>query len=139
MLLTLSNILATALLFSKAGVQALPNSSHAPNLLHERALHNVTSQNKAGLGWNNPQSVDMSQFLLTSKIGWYYTWSSWANDQGANLDFVPLLWGKDDVSTWTTAITTRLVPMFQSKAITSVLGFNEWGLFSFEPVKWRSY
>jgi Glycosyl hydrolase catalytic core len=116
--------LATALLLSEAVVQALPNSNDA-RTLHERALHNVTSQNKAGLGWNNPQSTQMAPFFRTGKVGWYYTWSSYANNQGNNLDFVPLLWGKNDISTWTTAVTTRLKPMFQSKAITCVLGFNE--------------
>jgi len=97
----------------------------APSHLQTRARHNVTSSNKAGLGWNNPQSVNMSQFFVTGKVGWYYTWSSYSNDQGNNLDFVPLLWGKNDISTWTDAINGKLKPMFQSQAITCVLGFNE--------------
>jgi hypothetical protein len=58
----------------------------------------------------------------------YYTWSSYPNGQGSNLDFAPLLWGKNDVSTWTSAINGSLKPMFQSQAITSVLGFNEYVL-----------
>jgi hypothetical protein len=125
MLSNLSCLLTTALLLSQVVVlQALPNSNDA-SVLQRRAPHNVTSQNKAGLGWNNPQSTKMAHFLRTGKVGWYYTWSPYANDQGNSLDFVPLLWGKDDISKWTDAITTRLKPMFQSKAITCVLGFNE--------------
>jgi len=124
MLSNLSCLLAALMLLSEAIVQALPNSNEG-RALHGRTLHNVTSQNKAGLGWNNPQSTQMAPLLQTGKVGWYYTWSSYSNDQGNSLDFAPLLWGKDDVSTWTTALTTRLQPMFQSKAITCVLGFNE--------------
>ena len=123
------------LIFSPYSVRA------APSWLEPRELHNVTSQNKAGLGWNNPQTTNMSQFFHTGKVGWYaiddsssyqnltllryYTWSSWANDQGKNLDFVPLLWGKDRLSDWKTAVDSRLKPLFQSKAISCVLGFNE--------------
>ncbi|KIM26569.1 glycoside hydrolase family 128 protein [Serendipita vermifera MAFF 305830] len=123
MLSTLSHLLAVSLLlFEALAVRALPNEARN---LHERALHNVTAQNKAGLGWNNPPDISMRPFFRTSKIGWHYTWSSWPNGQASNLDFVPLLWGPEDIDTWTTAVTTRLKPMFQSKAITSVLGFNE--------------
>ncbi|PVG00157.1 hypothetical protein CPB86DRAFT_702007 [Serendipita vermifera] len=67
----------------------------------------------------------MAPFLRSAKIGWYYTWSSWANDQAQNLDFAPLLWGKDDIDVWKTAISGRLKPLFQNKGITCVLGFNE--------------
>ena len=119
---TPSRLFAISLLLLEATVQALPNEGRN---LQERALHNVTAQNKAGLGWNNPQRTSMQPFFRTSKIGWYYTWSSWANDQGNNLDFVPLLWGPNDIDTWKTAVTTRLKPMFLNKAITHVLGFNE--------------
>jgi Glycosyl hydrolase catalytic core len=128
-------LIATSLLLSEAVVQALPNSNEE-RALHERAFHNVTSQNKAGLGWNNPPSTQMAPLLRTGKVGWYYTWSSYANDQGNSLDFVPLLWGKNDTSTWTTAVTTRLKPMFQSKAITCVLGFNEW-VFSLTSIVYQ--
>lgn len=124
MLSNLSCLFATVVLISEAAVQALPNSNEG-RTLSKRALHNVTSQNKAGLGWNNPPSTQMAPLLRTGKVGWYYTWSSYENDQGDSLDFVPLLWGKNDTSAWTTAVTTRLKPMFQSKAITCVLGFNE--------------
>lgn len=118
-MIQLQLILALWLIFNPYHVHA------APAWLESRALHNVTSQNKAGLGWNNPQTTNMSQFFRTGKIGWYYTWSSWSNDQGKNLDFVPLLWGKDKLNDWTTAVNGRLKPMFMSKDITHVLGFNE--------------
>jgi hypothetical protein len=109
----------TVLLSLLSGALAIPHQHES------RLLHNVTRLNKAGLAWGNAPSVDMGQFTATGKVGWYYTWSSWPNDQGDNIDYVPLLWGPQELSDWNKNLVTKLKPMFQSKAITCVLGMNE--------------
>ncbi|KAG8815742.1 hypothetical protein FRC19_000836, partial [Serendipita sp. 401] len=124
----LRSFLIALLLLYPFAVSSAPNPNpdrRWNGKLETRAVHNVTANNKAGLAWNNPQTTQMAPFFRTGKVGWYYTWSSWSNDQGRNLDFVPLLWGKDRLTDWKTAVSGRLKPMFQNKDITCVLGFNE--------------
>jgi hypothetical protein len=52
------------------GELKLDRRSENVHALEKRAQHNVTSANKAGLGWNNPQSTNMTPFLRSGKVGW---------------------------------------------------------------------
>lgn len=75
---------------------------------------------KAGLGWGG--GGDISQFE-SSKVSWYYTWSATSWVQPApNLEFVPMLWGGQDVSDFSQAVTSSSIA---SNGWTHILGMNE--------------
>ncbi|KAJ1308060.1 hypothetical protein OPQ81_002126 [Rhizoctonia solani] len=79
-----------------------------------------TGGSKAGLGWGG--GGDISQFEV-GKVSWYYTWSpnSWVQPP-PNLEYVPMLWGWKDVSTFSKAVTSASVA---SNGWTHILGMNE--------------
>ncbi|EPQ55067.1 hypothetical protein GLOTRDRAFT_105905 [Gloeophyllum trabeum ATCC 11539] len=89
---------------------------------HENhAVANVSSAAKSGLAWPNGDTVNMAQFLGTNKVSWYYTWSPYGISQDKGLEFVPMLWGLNQVHDWTSSINRT---MGQNR-ITTVLGMNE--------------
>ena len=51
--------------------------------------------------------------------GRYYTWSPWPVKTG--LEFVPMLWGTDQLSDWDSSINQTI----QNLHVTHALGFNE--------------
>ncbi|EJD07367.1 glycoside hydrolase [Fomitiporia mediterranea MF3/22] len=79
----------------------------------------VTSSSKAGLAWPNGNADDITQYTSTGKVSWYYTWSP--NPTGADLEFVPMLWGTDQIDAFTSTINKTIT----SKQVTAVLAFNE--------------
>jgi len=79
----------------------------------------VTNTSKAGLAWPNGPNVDMSQYTTTGKVSWYYTWS--LNSSNTDLEFVPMLWGQDQVAEFSTMINQTIA----SRHVTTVLGMNE--------------
>jgi len=85
-------------------------------LLHSRRS---TSTFKAGLAWPNAQWIDINQYLSTGKVSWYYSWSPSGFD--TNLEFVPMLWGTNQVDQWQATINQTI----SQHNVTSVLGFNE--------------
>ncbi|KAI0347295.1 glycoside hydrolase [Trametopsis cervina] len=83
---------------------------------HRRA---VSSTAKAGLAWPNGPYADIDQFTTTGKVQWYYTWSP--SGFPSTLEFVPMLWGPSQLSSWTANINHTISQLH----ISSVLGFNE--------------
>ncbi|KAH9921276.1 glycosyl hydrolase catalytic core-domain-containing protein [Amylocystis lapponica] len=81
-----------------------------------RAVNTIT---KAGLAWPNGPYVNVNQFESTGKVQWYYTWSP--NSVQSSLEFVPMLWGEDQLSAWQSSVNSTI----QSLGITHALGFNE--------------
>lgn len=79
----------------------------------------VTSTFKAGIAWPNGNWVNMKQFESTGKVQWYYTWSPSAVD--SSLEFVPMLWGNDQISEWESSINSTI----RNLGVTHILGFNE--------------
>ncbi|KAF8704688.1 Glycosyl hydrolase catalytic core, partial [Rhizoctonia solani] len=75
---------------------------------------------KAGLGWGG--GGEISQFEA-GKVSWYYTWSptSWVQPP-PNLEFVPMLWGGKDASTFAKAVTPDSIA---ANGWTHILGMNE--------------
>ncbi len=75
---------------------------------------------KAGLGaWENPRNTMLEWVEGTAGLGWYYNWrpdQMWhAGGQRRNVEFVPMIWGRNDVGK---PIQSNLRP-------THMLGFNE--------------
>jgi len=79
----------------------------------------VTNLSKAGLAWPNGPNIDISQFESTGKVSWYYSWSPWSFD--TNLEFVPMLWGQEQIPTFTAMIEETIA----YRNVTAVLGMNE--------------
>ncbi|KAH9943114.1 glycosyl hydrolase catalytic core-domain-containing protein [Epithele typhae] len=79
----------------------------------------VTNTSKAGLPWPNGNADDINQYLSTGKVQWYYTWSP--SPTQADLEFVPMLWGTNQVDQWDGTINKTV----QDLHVTHVLGFNE--------------
>ncbi|KZS94534.1 hypothetical protein SISNIDRAFT_453466 [Sistotremastrum niveocremeum HHB9708] len=80
----------------------------------------VTNNSKAGLAWPNGDFVDIQQFTKTGKVSWYYTWGPIGVDT-TDIEFVPMLWGADQVDQFTSSINRTL----QRTGATAVLGMNE--------------
>jgi len=83
---------------------------------HVRA---VSGSAKAGLAWPNGPYVGISQFESTGKVQWYYTWGP--SSVESNLEFVPMLWGENQVSAWQSSINSTIHDL----GVTHALGFNE--------------
>jgi len=82
----------------------------------------VTSSSKAGIAGGGDAETDMPQFTTTGKVSWYYTWSLSSVD--TDLEFVPMLWGSQDVTQWTDSSNGINATIAQRKP-TAVLGMNE--------------
>jgi len=80
----------------------------------------VNSTGKAGLAWANGPYNNMAQYLTTGKVQWYYTWSP-SSVGSQRIEFVPMLWGQNQVSAWESSINHTI----SSLKVTHVLGFNE--------------
>ncbi|KAJ7828671.1 hypothetical protein B0H14DRAFT_2247195, partial [Mycena olivaceomarginata] len=76
------------------------------------------TRKKAGLGWNNNEPQDMSQFL-SPQVPWYATPSDDAT--GLSVEFVPMLWGKNQTETFSETINDTISAL----NVTTVLGMNE--------------
>jgi len=79
-----------------------------------------TQAQKAGLGaWENPRMTMLEWIEDTEGLGWYYTWrpdQMWhAGGQRRSVEFVPMIWGRDDVGK----------PILSALRPTHLLGFNE--------------
>ncbi|OJT10503.1 Alkali-sensitive linkage protein 1 [Trametes pubescens] len=74
---------------------------------------------KAGLGWANGAANDITQYLSTGKVQWYYTWSP--DPVQTDIEFVPMLWGLKQTDEWDSNINKTIA----AQHVTSVLGFNE--------------
>ncbi|PPQ63734.1 hypothetical protein CVT24_004243 [Panaeolus cyanescens] len=83
----------------------------------------VTNTSKAGLAWPNGNSVDMTQFALSDKISWYYTWSAWPVKSQTELEFVPMLWGERSIEDFNSTIFQTLSQA--QPPVTAILGMNE--------------
>jgi len=81
----------------------------------------VTNTSKAGLAWPNGDYVDIEQFTKTGKVSWYYTWGPLGVDTTDSIEFVPMLWGTDQVDQFTSTVNRTL----QRTGATAVLGMNE--------------
>ncbi|KAF9073614.1 glycosyl hydrolase catalytic core-domain-containing protein [Rhodocollybia butyracea] len=88
-------------------------------LVHSKTLQTTTSS-KAGLAWPNGNSDNIEQFLSTSKVSWYYTWSP-DSISSTNIDFAPMLWGNKSINDFSSTVNTTI----SSKNVTAVLGMNE--------------
>jgi hypothetical protein len=82
----------------------------------------VTSSSKAGIAGGGDAQTDMTQFTVTGRVSWYYTWSLYSVD--TDLEFVPMLWGQKDVTQWTDASDGINATISQRKP-TAILGMNE--------------
>ncbi|KAI0267409.1 glycoside hydrolase [Gloeopeniophorella convolvens] len=82
-------------------------------------LLDVPQPSKAGLAWPNAGSVDISQYRMTGKVSWYYSWSPSPFD--TDLEFVPMLWGQDQIGSWQSTINQTI----QQRAVHAALTFNE--------------
>lgn len=82
---------------------------------------NVSSNNKAGLGWGAGPDVSVSQYTSTGKVSWYYDWSPQSYLKGLDLEFTPMLWGAKDLSQWNSTINETIT----NYPVTAVLGMNE--------------
>lgn len=82
----------------------------------------VTTSSKAGVAGGGDWSTDMSQFT-TGKVSWYYTWSPSAVDD-TQFEFVPMLWGQNQVAQWTDS-TSGINATIAAKKPTAILGMNE--------------
>ncbi|KAL5531485.1 hypothetical protein ACEPAG_4362 [Sanghuangporus baumii] len=74
---------------------------------------------KAGLAWPNGNFNDIRQYTSTGKVSWYYTWSP--NPVRSDLEFVSMLWGRDQIDTFTSMINGTI----SRNGVTHILGFNE--------------
>nr|GAT58540.1 predicted protein [Mycena chlorophos] len=83
----------------------------------------VTNTSKAGIAGAGDASTDMAQFETTGKVSWYYTWGL-DSVSDTDLQFVPMLWGQQDVAQWTDPSSGINATIAQRKP-TAVLGFNE--------------
>jgi len=83
---------------------------------------NATSSSKAGLAWSNGNNNDITQYTSTGKVSWYYTWSPNAID--SNLEFVPMLWGEDQVEAFSSSINKTIT----QNRVSAVLGMNEYAI-----------
>ncbi|KAJ7901608.1 glycosyl hydrolase catalytic core-domain-containing protein [Mycena leptocephala] len=95
----------------------------------------VTSSSKAGIAGGGDAQTDMTQFTVTGRVSWYYTWSLYSVD--TDLEFVPMLWGQKDVTQWTDASDGINATISQRKP-TAILGMNE----PQEPAQadmWKTY
>ncbi|TCD61263.1 hypothetical protein EIP91_008696 [Steccherinum ochraceum] len=79
----------------------------------------VSSTAKAGLAWPNGDFDNVDQYRSTGKVQWYYTWGPSPID--TDLEFVPMLWGTNQVSEWSHSISNTI----QQHHVTHALGFNE--------------
>lgn len=79
---------------------------------------------KVGLAWSGSQS-QVSQFLQTGKVSWYYHWSE-TPDIRENLDFAPMLWGSRDAEGWQETIGDTI----DEYNVSTLLGMNEPNLSS---------
>ncbi|KAI0334701.1 glycoside hydrolase [Cubamyces sp. BRFM 1775] len=100
-------------LFPKRPAASVPG---LPSSIHQDA---VTNSTKAGLAWPNSNYDDISQFLGTGKVQWYYTWGP--EPVQTDIEFVPMLWGASQTSDWDNNINNTV----QQQHVTHVLGFNE--------------
>ncbi|KAE9408781.1 hypothetical protein BT96DRAFT_807750 [Gymnopus androsaceus JB14] len=80
----------------------------------------TTNSSKAGLAWPNGNSNDISQYLTTGKVSWYYTWSPDAVSS-TNIEFAPMLWGNASTNDFTSTINNTI----STKNVTAVLAMNE--------------
>ncbi|ELU37308.1 glycosyl hydrolase catalytic core domain-containing protein [Rhizoctonia solani AG-1 IA] len=82
---------------------------------------------KAGLGWGGGVlfGLEICRLFIRPR---YYTWSpnSWVQPP-PNLEFVPMLWGGKDASTFAKAVTPDSVA---ANGWTHILGMNEYDSFS---------
>ncbi|KIJ55498.1 glycoside hydrolase family 128 protein [Sphaerobolus stellatus SS14] len=106
----------TSILLLAGSIRAsfLPAEPHS----HRRTVR-PTSTSKAGLAWPNGNGIDITQFLNTGKVTWYYTWSPYPVN--TDIEFVPLLWGADQTEQWNQTISDTI----KTLQPTAVLGMNE--------------
>ena len=76
-----------------------PSLSTTSGASGPQASSNVTNSKKAGLAWPNDKWADFTQYTKTGKVTWYYTWSPFSVETAPkDLEFVPMLWGPNQVS-----------------------------------------
>ncbi|RDX52524.1 hypothetical protein OH76DRAFT_1345194 [Lentinus brumalis] len=81
-------------------------------------LLSIAGAQKAGLPWSQP-SFDISQFLTTGKVTWYYTFG--ISSVSTSTEFVPMLFGASQAAQWDSSINS----VIQNQGVTHILGFNE--------------
>ncbi|KLO11631.1 hypothetical protein SCHPADRAFT_464382 [Schizopora paradoxa] len=103
-------------------------------------LSSTNASSKAGLAWPNGNFDDYKQYTSTGKVSWYYTWSP--NVINADLEFVPMLWGEDQVQAFSSTIDETI----SQNKVSAVLGMNEpeqGGQSNLTPAQgadmWKSY
>ncbi|KAF8201155.1 glycosyl hydrolase catalytic core-domain-containing protein [Mycena galopus ATCC 62051] len=82
----------------------------------------VNSSSKAGIAGGGDANTDMAQFTTTDKVSWYYTWGLGSVD--TDLEFVPMLWGEQDVAQWTSS-SDGINATIAQRQPTAILGMNE--------------
>ncbi|KAK7045617.1 hypothetical protein VNI00_007450 [Paramarasmius palmivorus] len=80
----------------------------------------VTSASKAGLAWPNGGD-NLDQYLATDKVSWFYSWSPQTGVRDSELEYVPMLWGKNQVEEFNATINQTISDL----NVSVILGFNE--------------
>ncbi|ESK92058.1 glycosyl hydrolase 53 domain-containing protein [Moniliophthora roreri MCA 2997] len=96
---------------------AIPNGE-GPQL-YKRARA-VTNSSKAGLAWPGGDEA-LGQYLTTDKVSWYYSWSPQSGVKSTELEYVPMLWGKNQVEEFNATINQTITNL----NVKAILGFNE--------------
>jgi hypothetical protein len=129
---SITHLIALSLLFVTCFAASV--RTHQPHLTKRQ----TNASSKAGLGWGNGPNVDINQYRATGKISWcviislnhdtfrlicikrYYTWSP-STGVNTDLEFVPLLWGANQINEWQSTINQTIA----NRNVKAVLGFNE--------------
>ncbi|KZP34401.1 glycoside hydrolase family 128 protein [Athelia psychrophila] len=85
------------------------------------AIHGCRAASKAGLAWPNGPYVNISQFTASGGVSWYYTWSPDSGNIDTDLEFVPMLWGYDQVADFSANINQTIA----NNHVSHILAMNE--------------
>ncbi|KAJ5925274.1 hypothetical protein N7454_007913 [Penicillium verhagenii] len=120
--------MASILKFVTAGLLAASAAAH-PLHGHGHSGHQIrpsTLQKRSGTSTKRGAAYNEATLVsaLTSSssvVSWAYNWGSTIDgDLPSGVEYVPMLWGIDDVDTWAAAVTTAL-----ADGSTHLMGFNE--------------
>ncbi|KAJ5924099.1 hypothetical protein N7466_008286 [Penicillium verhagenii] len=120
--------MASILKFVTAGLLAATAAAH-PLHGHGHSGHQVrpsTLQKRSGTSTKRGAAYNEATLVsaLTSSssvVSWAYNWGSTIDgDLPSGVEYVPMLWGIDDVDTWAAAVSTAL-----ADGSTHLMGFNE--------------
>ncbi|KAJ5646212.1 hypothetical protein N7490_002584 [Penicillium lividum] len=112
--------MASLLKFLTAGLLVASAAAHPVQVRPSPVQKRSSSSTKRGAAYNDATLVS-ALTDSSSVISWAYNWGSTIDgDIPSGVEYVPMLWGSDDVDSWAAAVKTAL-----ADGSTHLMGFNE--------------